>query len=138
MTKEQMKTKAVELMKGLNIHSDYIRSFKSKTQRICVFRNFGGYYIDEGSDLDIKIKNFESNTGDIVYAVVYDEAWGCDLYYFLYVTSDEENHGYNHIERFYGGFIVNNVCLYNKTYDNLEYMETPFESWGGGIKFFDM
>ena len=49
-TREQKKSKALELMKTLDIYKPYIKAFKDN-DTICVFENFGGYYIDKDSKL---------------------------------------------------------------------------------------
>lgn len=89
------KEKALECMKTLNIYKPYIRKF-DKDGTVTLFERFGGYYIDTENELELfnKIKEFEAETGSLVYAVTHERFWFGECYSFLCVSKYEEDWEY--------------------------------------------
>ena len=89
------KEKALECMKTLNIYKPYIRKF-DKDGTVTLFERFGGYYITEDQEPELleKIKEFEAETGSLVYAVTHERFWFGECYSFLCVSKYEEEWEY--------------------------------------------
>lgn len=58
MTKKE---KALAPMKELNIYRPYIKAYAEK-DRVCFFEGFGGYWVDQESELCAKMKELEKST----------------------------------------------------------------------------
>ena len=82
---------ALSAMKTLDIYKPYIDKFK-KDGTVTLFERFGGYYIDEDNEPELlkKIREFEAETGSIVYAVTHEMFWFGECYSFLIVSKYEE------------------------------------------------
>lgn len=82
---------AISAMKALDIYKPYIKKFE-KDGTVTLFERFGGYYIDEYSEPELlkKIKEFEAETGSIVYAVTHEMFPFGECYSFLYISKYEE------------------------------------------------
>ena len=80
------KEKAIECMKELDIYKPYIKAFE-KDGTVTLFERFGGYYIDADNELELfnKIKEFEADTGSLVYAVTHEIFEFGECYSFLCV-----------------------------------------------------
>ena len=79
---------AIELMNKLGIYKPYINKFKS-SGKVCLFEGFGGFYIDKDTEPKLfdKIKEHESRTGDLVYAVTHEVMDFGECYSFLVVPN---------------------------------------------------
>ena len=84
---------AISAMKTLDIYKPYIKKFE-KDGTVTLFERFGGYYIDEYQEPELlkKIKEFEAETGSIVYAVTHEMFWFGECYTFLIVSKYEEEY----------------------------------------------
>ena len=82
---------ALSAMKILDIYKPYIRKFE-KDGTVTLFERFGGYYIDEYQEPELlkKIREFEEETGSLVYAVTHEMFWFGECYSFLIVSKYEE------------------------------------------------
>ena len=82
---------ALSAMKNLDIYKPYIKKFE-KDGTITLFERFGGYYIDEYQEPELleKIKEFESETECIVYAVTHELFEFGECYSFLCISKYEE------------------------------------------------
>ena len=82
-------------MKTLNIYKPYIRKFE-KDGTVTLFERFGGYYIDDYQEPELleKIKEFEAETGSLVYAVTHELFEFGECYSFLCVSKYEEEWEY--------------------------------------------
>lgn len=91
---------AIELLTKLDIYKPYINKFKSKAQVVTLFENYGGFYIDESQEPELfaKIKAYEKETGNMVYAVTHEYCDFGECYSFLIVPNfaeyDEEDANY--------------------------------------------
>lgn len=127
------KEKAIECMQKLNIYKPYIKAFE-KHGTITLFERFGGYYIEENNEPELfkKIKEFETRTGSLVYAVTHEIFEFGECYSFLCVSKYEEDWPLT-IDIF-----VDNIYawsyVWNKTSEWCsEYGTIGVKSFGGGI-----
>ena len=89
------KEKAIECLEKLDIYKPYIDKFK-KDGTVTLFERYGGYYIDEYQEPELlkKIKEFEAETGSLVYAVTHELFEFGECYSFLCVSKYEEDWQY--------------------------------------------
>lgn len=82
---------AISAMKSLDIYKPYIKKFE-KDDTVTLFEGFGGYYIDEDNEPELlkKIREFEAETGSLVYAVTHNIFEFGECYSFLCVSKYEE------------------------------------------------
>lgn len=78
---------AISAMKALDIYMPYIEKFK-QDGTVTLFERFGGFYIEEDNEPDLfkKIREFEAETGALVYAVTHEYTQFGELYDFLIVS----------------------------------------------------
>ena len=127
------KEKAIECMQKLDIYKPYIKAFKDKGI-VTLFERFGGYYIteDEEPELLNKIKEFEKETGSIVYAVTHELFQFGECYSFLCISKYEEDWELTLETNGYTSYVWSYV--WNKNYDWCsEYGTIAVKSFGGGI-----
>ena len=65
------KKKAIEIMKKMDIYSPYIKGFK-ENDRVCLFEQFGGFWIDQEPELYEKMKAIEKKHKCKVYAITHE------------------------------------------------------------------
>lgn len=82
--KEEMKQKAIELMKKLDIYKPYIAGFE-KEDKVCFFEQYGGYWVDQESEVEKKMKELEQKHNCIVYAITHEYLEFGECYSFLIV-----------------------------------------------------
>ena len=124
---------ALSAMKSLDILPAYINKFK-KDGTITLFERFGGYYIDEYNEPELlkKIKDFEAETGSIVYAVTHEMFGFGECYSFLIISKYEEEWEYT-LEDVKEGYAFSYV--WNKTDEWCsEFGTVTIQSLGGGIR----
>ena len=133
-TREEQKTLGIKRLKQLNIYKPYIRKFENHDV-ITVFENYGGFYAtaDNGfEELETKIKAWETETGNLVYAVTHELLFG-ECYSFLFVSqnSEDEDEKIDQEDNIYYPL----VYVWNKDYDFYsEYGSICVKSFGGGLK----
>lgn len=86
MTKKE---KELAPMKELNIYRPYIKAYAEK-DRVCFFEGFGGYWVDQESELCAKMKELEKKHKCKVYAITHEYTEFAELYDFLVVTDYPE------------------------------------------------
>ena len=134
INKELQKEYAVKAMRTLGILPAYVNAFKAKRQRVCEFANFGGFYIDEDSDLYAKIKEVEQETGCIVYAVTHSVCDDMEMYEMLLVSAYEEDMARS-VEYYGNNTFIALAWVYNVTCPHFSEMGTiGVRSFGGGIR----
>lgn len=124
---------ALSAMKSLDILPAYINKFK-KDGTITLFERFGGYYIEEYNEPKLleKIKDFEAETGSIVYAVTHEIFMFGECYSFLIISKYEEEWEYA-LEDVKEGYAFSYV--WNKTDEWCsEFGTVTIQSLGGGIR----
>lgn len=127
----KQKEVAIECLKKLNIYKPYIEAFENGT--ITLFERFIGYYITEDQEPELfnKIKEFEEETGSIVYAVTHERFEFGECYSFLIVSKYDEEWEMT-LEEVKDGY----ACAYvwNKTFEYCsEFGTIGVKSFGGGI-----
>lgn len=88
-TKEEMKTLAVKRLQQLDCYKPYLNAFKNHNI-ITEYESFGGYYIDEDSELYAKIKEVENDGNLMVYAVIHNMLEFGECYSMLCVSKYPE------------------------------------------------
>ena len=126
------KEKAIECMEKLDIYKPYIQKFK-KDGTVTLFERFGGYYIDEfEAELLNKIKEFEAETGSLVYAVTHEMFVFGECYSFLCVSKYEEDWDMTIETGLYGSYVWSYVWNKDAEWCS-EYGTIGVKSFGGGI-----
>lgn len=123
---------AISAMKSLDIYAPYIKKFE-KDGTVTLFEGFGGYYIDEHQEPELlkKIREFEAETGSLVYAVTHNIFEFGECYSFLIISKYEEEWGMT-LEEVKDGYAFSYV--WNKTDDYCsEFGTITVKSFGGGI-----
>ena len=134
-TKEQQKALAVKNLETLKIYKPYINKFKTKAGTVTEFENFGGFYVEAGNELDLKIKEVEAEYGCLVYAVVHSYSVIGELYHMLCIGNYDEAE-----EEDYKVYLEDNMAYvftytWNKTDPQCsEFGDLAVRSFGGGIK----
>lgn len=127
------KEKAIECLNALGIYKPYIRKFE-KDGTVTLFERFAGYYITEDQEPELlnKIKEFEAETGSLVYAVTHEIFEFGECYSFLCVSRYEEDWDFTVETSLYGSYAWSYV--WNKDDDICsEYGTIGIKSFGGGI-----
>lgn len=126
------KEKAIECMKALDIYKPYIKAFADKGI-VTLFERFGGYYIDEHQESELlkKIREFEEETGSLVYAVTHNIFDFGECYSFLIISKYDEEWSMT-LEEVKDGYAFSYV--WNKTDEWCsEFGTIAVKSFGGGI-----
>lgn len=130
MTQKEM---AIKCMQQLDIYKPYIRKFE-KDGTATLFERFAGYYITEDQEPELlnKIKEFEAETGSLVYAVTHEMFEFGECYSFLCVSKYEEDWPLTVETGIYGSYVWSYV--WNKDCEWCsEYGTIAVKSFGGGI-----
>lgn len=127
------KEKAIECMQQLNIYKPYIKKFE-KDGTVTLFEGFGGYYIDEHQEPELlkKIREFEVETGSLVYAVTHEIFEFGECYSFLCVSKYEEDWDYSVETTPYASYVWSYVWNKDVEYCS-EYGTIQVKSFGGGV-----
>ena len=131
-TKEQRKEQAVKAMKTLDIYKPYIKGFIEK-DKVCLFENYGGFWIDQEPELYSKVKAFEQKYECTVYAVTHEYFEFGECYDFLIVTGYEEEWDDLVCKGMQGHIVF--AYVWNKDDDTCsEFGSIGVKSFGGGIR----
>lgn len=125
---------ALSAMKTLDIYKPYIEKFK-KDGTVTLFERFGGFYIEEYNEPDLlkKIREFEAETGSLVYAVTHEYTQFGELYDFL-IVSKYAQEWEGHIEKVNNGSHYVTAYVWNVDDDWCsEFGAIAVKSFGGGI-----
>lgn len=128
------KEKAIECMQQLNIYKPYIKKFENDGT-VTLFEGFGGYYINEEQESEVlnRIKEFEAETGSLVYAVTHEKFEFGECYSFLCISKYEKDWDYSVENTPQGSYVFSYV--WNKDDDMCsEYGTIVVVSFGGGIQ----
>lgn len=136
-TREQQKTRALELMQKMGIYKPYVKAFE-KDGIITTFEGYGGFWTtkDNGADEDLlnKIKEIENKHNCVVYAVTHEIVEFGELYDLLIVQKEEdewEYSFYDNRDNRYTAF----AYVYNKSIPEFsEFGNIMVHSFGGGIR----
>jgi len=72
--KEQRKAKAIEIMKQLDIYTDFIKGYE-QNDYICMYERYIGFWTFQYPELEAKMKEIENTYGCTVYAVTHSYVW---------------------------------------------------------------
>lgn len=128
---EQQKSKAIEILKQLDIYKPYIRGFKEK-DHVCFFERFGGYWGYQEPKIEAKMREIEKKYNCKVYAITHEFTGFGECYSFLLV--DNYPAEWEHLIDSYGN--KHNVFAYvwNKDDEWCSELGTiTVQSFGGGI-----
>ena len=128
------KEKAIECMQQLNIYKPYIKKFENDGT-VTLFEVFGGYYINEEQESEVlnRIKEFEAETGSLVYAVTHEKFEFGECYSFLCISKYEKDWDYSVEITPQGAYVW--AYVWNKNNDMYsEYGTIGVISFGGGIQ----
>ena len=89
MKREQMKQKAIEILKEMGVYSPYIEAFE-KNDVVTMFERYAGFWAYQYPELSEKIKSFEEKHKCLVYAVTHEIFEFGECYTFLVVTAYED------------------------------------------------
>lgn len=136
-TREQQKTRALELMQKMGIYDPYIKAFE-KNETITTFEHYGGFWTTEenGAEKDLlnKIKEIEAKHDCVVYAVTHEIVEFGELYDLLIVQKQENEWDYSFYDngnKQYTAF----AYVYNKSIPEFsEFGDISVHSFGGGIR----
>ena len=84
--KQKQKTKAIDLMKQLNIYKPYIDGFE-KDDQVCFFEQFGGFWVYQEPEVEAKMKELEKEYNCRVYAITHEFTQFGECYSFLIVSN---------------------------------------------------
>lgn len=131
--KEQQKSKAIELLKQLNIYEPYIKGFEEENQ-VCFFEKFNGFWVFQEPEIEAKMREIENKYNCMIYAITHEYIHREEMYSFLIVTKYQEdwdnllqNEGHN--EYYATAYVWNRDCEYCS-----EFGDVLIESAFGGIK----
>lgn len=131
LTREEMKAKALEYMKKLDICKPYIKGFKDKGD-VCFFERYGGYWLWQEKEPMAKLKELEERHGFLVYAVTHEITSFGECWSFIYVPKYEEEQEYA-FQDYNGGYIVP-AYVWNKSDEDMsEFGDIAIRSGYGGI-----
>lgn len=127
----ERKTKAIELLKKLDIYAPYVEGFEEKDM-VCFFERFGGYWVFQEPEVEQKMRAIEEQFGFTVYAITHEYTEFGECYSFLYVSKYKEDWKYT-LTSDHGTYYAF-AYVWNKTYEECSELGTiGVRSFGGGI-----
>ena len=70
-TIEEKKSKAIEVLKLLDIYKPYIDGFKQE-DKVCFFEQFGGFWVTQEPEIEKKMHEIEQKHNCKVYAITHE------------------------------------------------------------------
>lgn len=130
----ELKERAIQYLEQLNIYKPYINGFKSKSQKVCFYENFGGYWVYQEPKIEEKMHEIEKKYNAVCYAITHEITEFGDLWDFLLATEDDgcvEALWYNHELKCTCAL----AYVYNESYPECSELGTiGVQSFGGGLK----
>lgn len=111
LTREEMKNKAVDCLKELDIYKPYIKAFV-KDDEITMFEHYAGFYVSQYPELYNQIKELEQKYNILIYAVTHEFTNFGECYSFLYVPNDKDDLEYTIAKCDNGNYVM--AYVYNK------------------------
>ena len=93
MKLQERKTKAIQIMKTMDIYKPYIEGYR-KENKVCYFERYAGYWADQEPELQEKIEQVEQQYNCTVYAVTHEYFEFGECYTMLIVTNYKNEWGY--------------------------------------------
>lgn len=132
-TREKMKQEAIKYLKRLGIFKPYIDGFKTEN-KVCFFEEFGGFWLYQEPEVAAKVRAFEEETGNLVYAVTHEYTSFGELWDFLYISKYVED-GTDFVYPQGNSHFIVDAYVWNKDADYCsEFGSIGIVSMGGGIK----
>ena len=130
--KQKQKTKALELLKQLNIYKPYIDGFE-KDNQVCFYENYAGFWVYQEPEVEAKMKALEKEYGCTVYAITHEFTPFGECYSFLIVTAYKEEWDRSVVSEKNKHYAF--AYVWNKDDDWCsEFGTIALQSYGGGIK----
>ena len=134
MDKIQQKELAIQCLEKLDIYKPYIRKFKSNAGTPCFFENFAGFWVDQEPEIYNKMKEVESESDVLVYALTHEITDLGETWSMLCIPSDAET-----IEDCLGSFNSREYYAFSYVWNKSnpmfsEFSDTVVLSRFGGIK----
>lgn len=130
--KQKQKTKAIELLKQLNIYKPYIDGFE-KDNQVCFYENYAGFWVYQEPEVESKMKALEKEYGCTVYAITHEFTPFGECYSFLIVTAYEEEWDRSVVSEKNKHYAF--AYVWNKDDDWCsEFGTIALQNYGGGIK----
>lgn len=130
---DNQKSKALEIMRRLDIYKPYINGFKN-SGRVCFFENYGGFWVDQEPLIFNKIKELEEKYKCLVYAVTHEKTSIGEMYDFLIVSAHPEEWDDTIFQTATGTFYAY-AYVWNVDDDYCsEFGDIAISCFGGGIK----
>lgn len=130
----ELKERATKYLEQLNIYKPYINGFKSKSQKVCFYENYGGYWVNQEPEIEEKMHVLEKKYNAVCYAITHEITEIGELWDFLLATKEGENED----ELFYNKDLKCFCALayvYNKSCPDCSELGTiGVKSFGGGLK----
>ena len=128
----EKKTKALEIMKELNIYKPYIKEFE-KQGKVCLFEGYGGYWVEQYPEIYSKMKEIEEKYSCTVYAITHEYTAFGDVYDFLLVSDYPEE--WDMLIYGAGNTHTAFAFVWNRSNEMFsEFGDIGIYSFGGGIK----
>lgn len=133
MKYEIKKQQAIKQMKQIGILDDYIQEFE-KSNMICYFEEFGGYWAFQRPEVLEKAKSLEEKYNCVVYAITHEFTSFGECYSFLIVTDYKHEWKYNLSQQSNNRFYAF-AYVWNKDDDFCsEFGTIEIQAFGGGIR----
>lgn len=132
VTIEQKKTKALDILKTMNIFKPYIDGFKENDQ-VCFYENYGGFWAEQEPEVEKKMHEIEREYNCKVYAITHEYTEFGELYDFLFVSDYPDEWDY----LIYSQGNMHTILAYVWNKDDewcSELGSITVKSFGGGIK----
>lgn len=130
----ELKERATKYLEKLNIYKPYINGFKSKSQKVCFYENYGGYWVDQEPEIEEKMHEIEEKYNAVCYAITHEITDIGEMWDFLLVTEDGENEDELYYYDGIKGYCAL-VYVYNKSCPDCSELGTiGIKSFGGGLK----
>lgn len=130
--KKEMKEKAINCLKQLNIFKPYINGFE-KENTVCYFENFAGFWAWQDSELIEKVREIEEKYDCLVYGITHEFTEFGELYDFLMITKYKEEWDTLFTKdncRYYAfAYVWNKTCEQDSDLGTI-----ALASYGGGIR----
>jgi hypothetical protein len=128
---EERKQKALEIMKKLDIYTPYISGFM-KTDKVCFFEGFGGFWVFQEPEIEEKMKEIEKKYNCTCYAITHEFTQFGECYSFLLVTDYKEE--WPTLLQKCSDDNIAFAYVWNKDDDySSEFGDIVIKSFGGGI-----
>lgn len=89
LTKEEQKRRAILKLNEIGSYKPYTNAFRKGT--VTMYESFGGYFVDNDSELFKKISEVEEKYDGMVYAVIHNLTEFGELYTMLWQPSEAED-----------------------------------------------